>query len=81
MSMTLITQMLLLFLYVQHFVPCSFVKPKLKMKIDLDLGILDGWCGFWNVVVCLSQQGPNILCHTLQAIMRTNHARDIWDPS
>ena len=51
------------------------------MKIDLDLGIWFDGVVVRCVVVCLSQQGPNILCHTLQAILRANHARGIWDLS
>ena len=30
------------------------VKKNLKIKDCLDLGILDEWCGFWIVEVCLS---------------------------
>ena len=41
MSMTLITQILLLFHYVQHLCFVNFVKSKTENKNDLDLGTMD----------------------------------------
>ena len=63
--MVLITQMKLLFLYVHHL--CFGYVAKLKTENenenDLDLGIWFDVVGNGCVVVCLSQQGPNILLH------------------
>ena len=60
--MTLITQNL--YLYVQHLVLGALLICKcLKLKIKcFTLGhMVDGMIFFGVVVVCLSQQGPNIL--------------------